>query len=124
NVGSVYQVYDPNTFTFLEYDADDQVGTASPIIAKGQGFYIDGSSTSEIIFEEAHKATTNTPLVRSSSAKKNYFTLHLNGTGESDKTRIKIRDGASLGKDRYESYKFQLLPVYWGMTTPWDEFTS
>ncbi|MBO2011797.1 Ig-like domain-containing protein [Hymenobacter negativus] len=103
----VYQSNDPsNPYTGVYNFYNNGIGTTSPVVAQGQGFFVrvsDGQTAGSVTFKNSHRPTSYQPTTyRRTTETRPLVELHLQGAGSTltDAAFVYFEQGAS---DRFEA---------------------
>lgn len=105
-------------------------GAITDVIPAGQGFYVETSSATTLVFDESVKSTANTntnPILRpAASAIGKVFRLNIAGTsGDWDGMAFRIHDDATdLFDKRLDAKKIFQSPGYLGYPGPYTHYTT
>jgi hypothetical protein len=105
-------------------------GSINDIIPAGQGFYVQATANTNLVFNEGVKMDANTganPLLRptSSNTVGKIFRLKLKGSNDADETVFRIHPDATPGFDEsWDAHKIFQSPGYVGYPGPYTKYTS
>ncbi len=104
-------------------------GSITDVIPAGQGFYVETSAATNLIFTESVKTTSNTsadPLLRPASSTGSVFRLNVYGShSDWDAMAIRIHNDATAYFDKHlDAKKIFQSPGYLGYHGPYTHYTT
>jgi len=107
NIDANVYVYDGTSNSYKSYNASTNSGTlTNGIIPSGAGFFIQATGSPTFVFKETYKTTSLAPIALHKTALNDEFNIKFfKDSTESDEMIVKMLDGATLNKDRYDINK-------------------
>lgn len=117
------------TTSFANGLASHGTGGINDVIPTGQGFYVQTTSLTSLVFDESVKTNSNTgtnPLLKpSSSSGSQVFRLRLQGPYDWDESAFRFHSDATAAYDNnWDAHKIFQSPGYAGYPGPYTKYTT